>query len=90
MQLSYKNAPAPKFREEVRRTGIKQVQALNLFSKTSVYEPPSYITAFRMSLQQAMSQSGRRDAILAAMKYNEIENLEAPDILTCIKYHRNT
>jgi len=32
-----------------------------------------------------MSQSGRRDAILAAI-YNEIENLEAPDILTCIKY----
>jgi hypothetical protein len=50
-----------------------------------VYDLPSYVSAFRLSLKQAMAQSSRKDAILASI-YKEIENLEAPNIMTCIKY----
>ncbi len=84
-KLNYRNAPPPKFRDEVRKSGIKQVKAINILSTTSVYDLPSYVSAFRLSLKQAMAQSSRKDAILASI-YKEIENLEAPDIMTCIKY----
>jgi hypothetical protein len=84
-KLNYRNAPPPKFRDEVRKSGIKQVKAINILSTTSVYDLPSYVSAFRPSLKQAMAQSSRKDAILASI-YKEIENLEAPDIMTCIKY----